>query len=253
MGGLRISLWHLLALVALVAVTLGALAASSGWTASIAVTLFLALNCLALAGSIMTSGRTRLFWLAVAIFGWAYWWQVSPTLLWTLPNRAWQNMSYMGSFYYPQQTQTNGAIDLISQQLLDAAEPILARRGLKVGDTVVARWQGGGFYQGTIKQIDGSVFLIAWTDGSTPTSVARTDILSQYSNEYHRTGMAALGIFFALFGGMTALAVFGGDPALATADPAATLPTPNLAPANGATQPADSRLKPDPGPASHGG
>lgn len=258
MAGLRLSLGQLFALVALFAVSLGACAAASSWTSSIAITLFLAFNCLAAAAAWATTGRARVFWLAAAVFGWAYWWQVSQSFLWTAPStNTWRNMNpYVGSIYYYPQQQSTPTVELVPQQLLTAAEPYLARRGLAVGDTVVARWNGGGYYQGQILESNGSTFLIKWLDGSMPTPVQRQEILSDVSQDYYRTGLAAFGLFFAIGGGMLALAIVPGESAENAAAPnaatsaAATATSLAVPPSNG-SPPAAAPASPHPPPSRH--
>lgn len=50
---------------------------------------------------------------------------------------------------------------------------------VKVGDKVVAKWSNGLFYGGTISAVKDSTATVAWTDGSTPTDVALTDMVLQ--------------------------------------------------------------------------
>ena len=46
----------------------------------------------------------------------------------------------------------------------------------KIGDTVVAKWSAGSFYEGKVEKIDGSKMTIAWEDKSQSTSIDAADI-----------------------------------------------------------------------------
>jgi hypothetical protein len=46
----------------------------------------------------------------------------------------------------------------------------------KAGDTVVAKWAGGSFYEGKVDKIDGSKITVAWLDNSTSTVVDAADV-----------------------------------------------------------------------------
>ena len=48
--------------------------------------------------------------------------------------------------------------------------------GMKEGDTVVARWTGNSYYEGTLEKIDGSKMNIKWLDGSSPKDVDKSDV-----------------------------------------------------------------------------
>jgi len=47
---------------------------------------------------------------------------------------------------------------------------------IKVGDTVVAKWSSGSFYEGKVEKIDGSKMTIAWLDKSNPSNVDAIDV-----------------------------------------------------------------------------
>lgn len=46
----------------------------------------------------------------------------------------------------------------------------------KVGDSVVAKWSAGSFYEGKIEKIDGAKMTVAWDDKSQSTVIDATDI-----------------------------------------------------------------------------
>jgi hypothetical protein len=76
-----------------------------------------------------------------------------------------------------------------------------------VGDKVLAVWRGGGSYPGTIRQIDGNQYLIAWDDGSAPqlTPLSSIQPLQLHSRV---AGHSVLGALAALIGGMLVAALF---------------------------------------------
>lgn len=47
---------------------------------------------------------------------------------------------------------------------------------VKVGDMVVAKWSNNLFYGGKVTAVKDGMATVAWTDGSTPTDVALTNI-----------------------------------------------------------------------------
>jgi len=53
----------------------------------------------------------------------------------------------------------------------------LENRPIKVGDLVVARWMGHSFYEGKAKLLTAQRVTVAWSDGSRPTEVDRTDVM----------------------------------------------------------------------------
>ena len=53
----------------------------------------------------------------------------------------------------------------------------LETRHIKVGDLVVARWMGHSFFEGKAQLLTAQRITVAWSDGSTPTEVDRTDVM----------------------------------------------------------------------------
>jgi hypothetical protein len=76
--------------------------------------------------------------------------------------------------------------------LAGAAAP--ARAGLAVGQAVVAEWQDGAYYAGTVKTIDGKRVEIAWSDGSDPTTVAAEEVLAVPKKEPRALAAGALAL-----------------------------------------------------------
>ncbi len=60
---------------------------------------------------------------------------------------------------------------------------------IKEGDTVVARWSGNSYYEGTVEKIDGSKMNVKWLDGSKASDVDKTDIY-QIPNEGAKPDLA---------------------------------------------------------------
>ena len=62
-----------------------------------------------------------------------------------------------------------GAVAIIPTGIAGGAKP-------KVGDTVVAKWSAGSYYEGKIEKVDGAKMTIGWEDKSQSTSIDATDI-----------------------------------------------------------------------------
>ena len=48
----------------------------------------------------------------------------------------------------------------------------------KVGDTVVAKWAQGSFYEGKVEKVDGEKYTIAWSDKSNSTAVDSVNVFT---------------------------------------------------------------------------
>ena len=48
----------------------------------------------------------------------------------------------------------------------------------KVGDTVVAKWAQGSFYEGKVEKVDGDKYTIAWSDKSNSTAVDSVNVFT---------------------------------------------------------------------------
>ncbi len=49
---------------------------------------------------------------------------------------------------------------------------------VEVGDTVVAKWSSGSFYEGKVESLDGNKAKVKWNDGSNPSDVDMSDVYS---------------------------------------------------------------------------
>lgn len=47
---------------------------------------------------------------------------------------------------------------------------------VEVGDTVVAKWASGSFYEGKVESLDGNKAKVKWNDGSNPSDVDMSDV-----------------------------------------------------------------------------
>src|SRR5687767_8956766 len=73
MNRFRFSLGTFLVVVTLLALGLAALVSQSRFAASAALTAYVVLLCVSLAGAVMPHAANRAFWIGFAIFGWTYW------------------------------------------------------------------------------------------------------------------------------------------------------------------------------------
>lgn len=199
MGRFTFSITSFLIVVTLLALGFSAYVSQSEWTADLTYTLFLGLLCLATCGAWLVRGSQQRFWLGYAIFGWCYWFVGFDVAL--TSNRNYQGFGNWGS----QSSQSTGP-RLFSSDLLDYAETHLTA-SRKVGAKVMAQWRGGSYYPGTITQISGEQYLVAWDDGSGPqlTSAAQIQALKTHSRV---AGHAILGSLAALVGGMLVAGMF---------------------------------------------
>lgn len=187
------SLSSLLGVITLLSLDLGAAVSDSYFMASAAYTLFLGILCFAIAASFLAGQESRTFWVGFAVFGIVYWlglfYAHSPP-----------SPSVGGLLSYPAPAPGRGAPSyFITDTLLDLAEEMVVPRRT-VGSHVYARWQGGGYYWGTIIETDGSQYLIKWDDGSTPTWQTTRDLSGASTNRRValHTGVATL---WAILGG----------------------------------------------------
>lgn len=234
MFGFRFSLAQLAMAMVVVGLGCAAMVSANAFVASLALTVFFLGNLLALTGSFATAGAPRAFWIGMAIFGWAYWWQHEPTLL---RDDASNRYRYGGYSYYlsglsSYSSDASPATPrLASEWILDRLFR-LTSQAPKLGDKVVARWMGGSFFPGTVKEfVESGDLVVQWDDGSAPSNVAPRDVHVE-GGGFHVTGHSVFGVFFGLFGGMLGLAFFGPKPEGDSAAPlaAATTASPSAAP-----------------------
>lgn len=191
------SLTSLLAIVTLLSIDLGAAASDSHFMASLAYTLFLGLLCFSVAAAFVAGADARAFWLGFAVFGLVYWlgcFQSTPSP---------QATSFAGGLtrWNASSTGSQGATSnyFITDVLIDLTEEYIAPR-YAVGSHVYARWQGSGYYWGTVLETDTGRYLIQWDDGSTPTWQTNADMTGASTSRRIalHTGVATL---WAIFGG----------------------------------------------------
>jgi len=186
----------LLGLVTLLTVACAALATSTPLVASAVHTLNLAVLSLAVVGAICRRGQARVFWLALAVVGWVYYfaavgWPAPPEMT-AQPNPVYYNNFNSG----PGQ---DARPELLTSKLLDYLESLRTAR-LPIGAHVVAQWMGGGYWPGKITDENDNAYLVTWDDGSSPTWDTPTQIASS-STPFHQVGHAVFGLLIALLAG----------------------------------------------------
>ncbi|ADB18036.1 hypothetical protein Psta_3372 [Pirellula staleyi DSM 6068] len=202
MRGLRFSMSGGLSALTLLSVLLALMVSKSEIAGSVALTVYISVVCLATAGAIATLGNDKLFWLGAAIFGWTYLFTEYEAV-----SSFEQMVQSPGVIMVPSGTSnlrpvskmiTSSLVELIEQNVIGSRY---------VGATVMARWRNGSYYSGTIAEIEGSNYLVKWTDGSAPQWTPGTQILSN-SPGTRSSAHAILGTLFGLFGGMLVTLVF---------------------------------------------
>lgn len=184
----------------LLAFGLGAYGSQNHWLANCAYMLYIGLVCLAVAGAIITRSGQQRFWIGFAVFGGAYWFLGFDLTLNT--NR----QSYQPYWGYSTTTTPVTQPRFFTSDLLDLGETLLTARK-QVGDKVIAQWRGGGYYPGTILELQGTQYLIAWDDGSAPSPTSSVGIQGYYAHS-RVAGHAVLGSLAALLGGLLAAWLF---------------------------------------------
>jgi len=202
----RFSLLHFLIVITLLAVGLGALASGSRLAASGIYTLYLVLICLALAGAIIVRGEARSFWIGFAVFGWAYFFLAFDV---SSSNQArnWGSTWLSGISYSYYSSESPNASHLITTEIIDLLEDQLTG-SRQVGSKVMAQWSSGSFYAGTIQSYDGTMYTVAWDDGSTPTAVSPSGIKG-YTPYARLSGHSLFGALAGLIGGILSALMFG--------------------------------------------
>jgi hypothetical protein len=208
MNRFRFSLGSFLAVVTLLAVGLSAMASQSRLAASAAMTAYVVLICVALAGSVLPQSANRPFWIGLAIFGWTYWFfefdtqQGAPQPVRTTSIALISGMAV--------QQPTPGPVGMLTQDLIDFLETSVTP-GRSVGSKVMGQWRGGSYYSGTISQVQDGQYLIVWDDGSAPQWTPPSGILP-HSPSLRVAAHATIGGLFALLGGVIVALLFGAKP-----------------------------------------
>jgi len=202
----RFSLLHFLIVITLLAVGLGALASGSRLASSGAYTLFVGLIGLALAGAFLVRSESRPFWIGFAVFGWMYFFLAFETSSsQAQPN--WASTWLSGTRYNYYGSESPGGSRFITAEIIDYLEEHLTG-SREVGSKVMAQWTSGNFYSGTIQSYDGSVYMIAWDDGSTATAVVPAGIKG-YTPYARLSGHSLFGALAGLLGGILSALLFG--------------------------------------------
>jgi hypothetical protein len=230
MNRFRFSLGSFLIVVTLLALALAALVSQSRLAASAALTAYLVLLCLALAGALIPHTGNRAFWIGFAIFGWTYWFVEFDTGV----NAAGQPRTTMAMAVYtsfiPNQSAAPQHMGLLTQDVIEYLETHLTP-GREIGAKVMAQWRGGSYYSGTILEANEGQYLIKWDDGSPQQWTPSNQILPHVPS-MRVAAHAVMGGLFALIGGVVVALFFGSK--RSAADPASTAAPANSPPSSSA-------------------
>jgi hypothetical protein len=209
MGRFRFSLGTFLIVVTLLALGLAALASQSRLAASAALTAYLILLGVALAGSFLPQIPNRAFWIGFAIFGWTYWFVefdvgTPPSTQPVAPTTSFIALSGRMLSSQPNSPQPVG---LITGDLIDFLESQVTP-GRAINSKVMAQWRSGSYYSGTIREAQDGQYLIVWDDGSAPQWTPSSGILP-HSPSLRVAAHATIGGLFALLGGALVAIFFG--------------------------------------------
>lgn len=210
MNRFRFSLGSFLAVVTLLALGLAAMASQSRLAASVSLTAYVVLLCVAFAGAVLPHSANRPFWIGLAIFGWTYWFlefdagNTSPS-----QSRA-PTTSFIAVTGMVVQQPAPGRVGLLTQDLIDFLETSVTP-GRSVGSKVMGQWRGGSYYSGTITEVKDGQCLIVWDDGSAPQWTPPSGILP-HSPSLRVAAHATIGGLFGLLGGVIVAVLFGGKP-----------------------------------------
>ena len=209
MNRFRFSLGSFLAVVTLLALGLAAMASQSRLAASAALTAYVIMLCVSLAGAVLPQAPNRAFWIGLTVFGWTYWFVEfdtgNPTSGQSL--RA-PTTAFISGMVVQQPARPN--VGLLTQDLIDFLE-ISVTPGRTVNSKVMGQWRGGSYYSGTITEVRDSQYLIVWDDGSAPQWTPPSGILP-HSPSLRVAAHATIGSLFALFGAVLVAVLFGGQP-----------------------------------------
>ena len=74
----------------------------------------------------------------------------------------------------------------------------------------MAQWNSGNYYSATIQSYDGTDYMVAWDDGSTPSPVTPAAIKG-YTPYARLSGHSLFGSLAGLLGGMVSALLFGAQ------------------------------------------
>lgn len=209
MNRFRFSLGSFLAVVTLLALGLATMSSQSRLAASAALTAYVIMLCVSLAGALMPQAANRPFWIGFAIFGWTYWFvEFDAGAASSQPARV-PTTSFISGVVVQQPPQSN--VGLLTQDLINFLETSVTP-GRSVGSKVMGQWRGGSYYSGTITEVRDGQYLIVWDDGSAPQWTPPSGILP-HSPSLRVAAHATIGGLFALLGGVVVAVLFGGKPA----------------------------------------
>lgn len=159
------------------------------------------LLCVALICAFVMPQNQKAFWIGFAVIGTWYWCSLSSADVDSSgASRGWQsaNVFLSGRLY---RTSSGDLVRnaLPTTRVLDWLQTKMHTR-LAVGSAVSAQYANGGYYPGVIDEVDGGLYLIRWTDGSSsPAQWTPPAQITQFQGNYNfRLGGHT--IFCGLFG-----------------------------------------------------
>lgn len=75
-----------------------------------------------------------------------------------------------------------GGCDMLASKKTEETKPneikevVKEKAKISVGDTVVAKWSSGSFYEGKVESVDSTKIKVAWLDGSAASQVDTSDV-----------------------------------------------------------------------------
>src|SRR5689334_20775674 len=91
-------------------------------------------------------------------------------------------------------TRQTTRVSVLGLVALVALAGTAAAGGFAPGDKVIAEWDEGQYYSGTVKSADAKEVEVAWTDGSDPTKVPANKTFAIPANTKRKLKKGALGL-----------------------------------------------------------
>ena len=207
MGRARLSLRAILAVIAVLAVGMAAVVSQSRLASSLTFTAFWVANLLAVAGAMVVRSRIRAFCVGSAVFGLGYWAIAFETADADVTNFSrWFSIRGRMTNLWRGNDSLKESDRFITSELVDLMESSV-RPALAPGGQVYAQFNGGLYYTGKVQSFDGTHYVIAWDDGTTPSPVPPAGIRGCI--QYVRTSAhSVMGLLLTLIGGLLTRALF---------------------------------------------
>ncbi len=161
------------------------------------------LLCIAVICAFVLPQPSKPFWIGFAVIGIWYWSSLSAADISSVGGASnaavWSRLTVLSGSWAPNANSYYERDQLPTTTALDWLQANLHTR-LAVGSAVSAQYANGGYYPGVIDDIDGALYLVRWTDGSSsPAQWTPPSQISQFTGNYNfRLGGHT--IFCGLFG-----------------------------------------------------